>query len=45
VRVLGIPEYCRVCGLDVEGEHVLIVENGRIVRYEKATAEDVAGLQ
>ena len=45
VRVLGTPEHCRVCGLDVEDEYVLVIENDRIVRYEKAAAQDIAELQ
>lgn len=45
VKILGTPEYCQVCGLDVEGEYVLVIENGRIARYHSATAEDVAQLQ
>lgn len=45
VSVLGTPEYCRVCGLAVEGEYVLIISNDRIVGYRKASLEDIAELE
>lgn len=45
VRILGTPEYCRVCGMGIETEYVLVVENGKIVRYELATAKDIAELE
>ena len=35
VSVLGTPEYCRVCGLAVEGEYVLIIRNNRIGRLSE----------
>jgi len=44
VRILGTPEYCRKCGFEVEGEYVLVVDCGKLARYEQATARDVAEL-
>lgn len=45
VRILGTPEYCRVCGMGIDTEYVLVVENGKIARYELATAKDIAELE
>jgi len=44
VRILGIPEYCRRYGLEVEDEYVLIVDGGKLMCYEQATARDIAEL-
>jgi hypothetical protein len=43
-RILGTPEYCRRCGLPVDGEYVLQIRDGRLADYEIATPEDVAQL-
>ncbi len=45
IEVIAYPEPCPVCGLDIEGEYVLTVENSVLTGYRIADAEDVARLE
>lgn len=45
VLLLGTPEYCPTCGIDIPEEYVLRVENGRLAGYRLATPADVSKLE
>jgi hypothetical protein len=44
VDLLGTPECCATCGLDVAEEYVISAIGGRLASYRLATPEDVAPL-
>lgn len=45
VDVLGTPEYCGTCGLEIDGEYVLSINRARLVGYRLASRQDVATLE
>lgn len=45
VLLLGTPEHCPTCGIDIPEEYVLCVENGRLADYRLATPADIRELQ
>jgi len=45
VLLLGTPEYCRTCGIDIPEEYVLCVDKGRLADYRLATPADIRELE
>lgn len=43
VAVLGTPEYCKVCGLEISEEYVIDIVSGCLADYRLATPEDMLG--
>lgn len=44
VVVLGTPEYCGRCGLEVPGEYVVTIRAGQLIHYRFATPDEIATL-
>jgi hypothetical protein len=44
-EILGYPEWCPVCGLEIDGDYVLTIQDGRITGYRPAQAADVQRLE
>jgi hypothetical protein len=45
VRLLGTPEYCPNCGIDIPEEYVICIEHERLAGYRLATPEDIRKLE